>query len=288
MHPEQRFRNSVHSSAPTVRDSSAIVGSPENFGLQGHGEKIARSSNELVDSSSSSGVSEDSHAENLDSDVTHTPILSEAETAASLKSFEGERTLLPERLHESLKGQEACTIGAIEVFCGCAELAKQLGLVGFDAVGIDWRHSRDKARHKCVYTDLGTADGRQQFWEIVASNKVQLVWFAPPCGTACAARSVRRMDSRGRPALLDPQPLRSKAYPDGILGLSGKDAAKVAAANALYHFVTGAVSKLDAQRISWAVENPSNSLMLLVACSWKPVRASVFEHLLELINIVPS
>ena len=152
-------------------------------------------------------------------------------------------------------------VGTLEVFCGCAELSRQLSTIGFEAKGIDWRFTKDVARHPCVYLDLTQLEGQKQFWVLVAGGNVRLVWFAPPCGTASAARNIRRSTVQGSPARLDPKPLRSLECPDGLPGLKTMDALRVEAANKLYKFVCGAVQELSRQRICWAIENPASSLM---------------------------
>ena len=72
-----------------------------------------------------------------------------------------------------------------------------------------------------------------------------MVWVAPPCGTAYRAREIRRGGPHGRP-----KPLRSDRYPEGIPGLAGVAAAKVTAANELYRHEKGKF---------FVVENPARS-----------------------------
>ena len=92
-------------------------------------------------------------------------------------------------------------------------------------------------------------------------GSVKAVWFAPPCGTASAAREIRRKNKLGQQHWLDPKPLRSEDHPDGLPSLTGTDSERVRLANLLYRFASEAVPKLVAMRIAWAIENPTSSRM---------------------------
>jgi hypothetical protein len=60
--------------------------------------------------------------------------------------------------------------------------------------------------------------------------------------------------------------------PDGLCGLNSSDSERIRKANLLYRFTAGAAKLLSAKKRSWAIENPSNSLM------WK---TSWFKELLK-------
>jgi len=149
--------------------------------------------------------------------------------------------------------------GAIEVMCGVAHLTLELQKVGFQAVGIDHKGCKDKPVAKSLWIDLTTRRGQLEFWDIVRSRNIKYVHFAPPCGTASAARNIRRKG-------IDPKPLRSSEYPDGLPNLEGANQGRVNSANELYKFVARAAEKLEAMGVSWSIENPTNSLMW--ATSW--------------------
>ena len=83
--------------------------------------------------------------------------------------------------------------------------------------------------------------------------------LAPPCGTCSQARNIKLRDSHGRP-LKGPIPLRSEQFPEGLLGLSGNDLARVSSANRLYDFLSVIVSKAVARGLIVVVENPRSSL----------------------------
>jgi hypothetical protein len=155
---------------------------------------------------------------------------------------------------------------AYEVFCGCARLTKALCLAGFDATGVDCKENKDRPESKSIVIDLGTKYGQRQFSELLHDPDVDLVTFAPPCGTASRSREIRRKDGP------DPKPLRSDDQPDGLPSLTGVDYTRVQQANELYVWVVETIFRLDAAGISWVVENPTNSLM------WK---TSGFQMLLS-------
>ena len=75
--------------------------------------------------------------------------------------------------------------------------------------------------------------------------------FAPPCGTASAARQIKP----------GPPPLRSTLYPMGFKHLSGRNKERVDAANFLYQWTVDMILMLHSKGIAWSVENPGGSLM---------------------------
>ena len=95
----------------------------------------------------------------------------------------------------------------------------------------------------------------------LSRGTAKAVWFAPPCGTAAAAREIRRKHNRGQECQLDPKPLRSQAFPDGMPGLLGTDAERVRLANLLYKFTSETVTRLTECGVAWAIENPTSSRM---------------------------
>ena len=144
--------------------------------------------------------------------------------------------------------------GALEIFCGQALMTKELQRAGFEAIGIDHKGNKDSPLAKTVWLDLATKSGQLQFWDYIRTGRVRYVHFAPPCGTASRAREVRR---RG----IDPKPLRSAEFPDGLPNLCGPDRDRVRVANLLYKFTAEAVVRLEERGIAWSIENPSNSWM---------------------------
>jgi len=145
----------------------------------------------------------------------------------------------------------------IEVFSGSARLTKALSDAGFDAVGIDYRRCKDKPVGKTLWMDLTEDAGANEFQALVERLGSRLVYvhFAPPCGTASRAREKRL---RGA---LDPKPLRSEEYPDGLPDLEGDDLNRVLAANKLYKFTANAFAWLAKKGVACTIENPTNSLM---------------------------
>ena len=146
--------------------------------------------------------------------------------------------------------------GAIEVFCGCARMTKELQSVGFDAVGIDYRYNKDKPETKAyVELDLARPWGITELKKIIKDKKVKVAFIAPPCGSASAARLIRRKKGP------DPKPLRSHRHPDGLPGLGLVDKQRVSTANKLYQAAADLSIFCQKNGISWVIENPTNSLM---------------------------
>ena len=59
--------------------------------------------------------------------------------------------------------------GAVEVFCGCARMTKELQSAGFNAVGVDYRYNKDKPETKAyVELDLARPWGMlcDQLWKV--------------------------------------------------------------------------------------------------------------------------
>jgi len=143
---------------------------------------------------------------------------------------------------------------AIEVFNCLGVLGAELKKQGFAVIGIDRKGCKDKPLCRTVWIDLSTRLGQLEFWDIIRKGKVKYVHFAPPCGTASAARNIRRR-------FINPKPLWSLAHPEGLPDLQSTDRLRVDLANELYKFVARAIAKLDDMGISMSDANPSNSLM---------------------------
>ena len=150
---------------------------------------------------------------------------------------------------------------AFEVFCGSGGYTCALEKAGFDVVGIDFAGNKDKPKGRCLWIDLSRPIGQKQLLKLLLQPDVAYVHFAPPCGTASRARDRRRKNPDGSPAAVDPKPLRSDEFPDGLPGLDKLDLHRVTLANELYRFVAETVEKLSAMGIEWTVENPTRSYM---------------------------
>ena len=97
--------------------------------------------------------------------------------------------------------------------------------------------------------DICKSSQRKVLGELLRLDLVLYVHFAPPCGTASAARNVKP----------GPPPLRSFDFPMGLRGLSFVQKARVSAANFLYKWTCDMVLELDARGIGWSIENPASS-----------------------------
>ena len=88
-------------------------------------------------------------------------------------------------------------------------------------------------------------------------NVLVYIHLAPPCGTASAARGI---PVPGCPQEMQPVPLRTKEFPDGLPGLTGLNLLKVEKANALYQATAVIVQFCVSYNILVSIENPLNSL----------------------------
>lgn len=151
----------------------------------------------------------------------------------------------------------------MEVCCGSARYSAALRKEGFEASGVDWRGNKDRPEPgvPCKWVDLSTRQGRKELLAMLEDPDLEYVHFSPPCGTASRAREIRRKTREGKEAAIDPKPLRSDHYPDGLPGLCGSAKEKVQAANSIYETVAAAVQLLTELGVSWSIENPRSSLM---------------------------
>ena len=87
-----------------------------------------------------------------------------------------------------------------------------------------------------------------------------------PCGAASRAREIQVYAN-------DPQPLRDTSWPEGLPGLSPRDAERVATANAIYQFAASAIIMCHELGKDWSLEQPHRSLF------WQPKYwKSVVQH----------
>ena len=102
--------------------------------------------------------------------------------------------------------------------------------------------------------------------DILSMDCILYCHFAPPCGTASAARQIKP----------GPPSLRSIRFPMGFKHLKGINKQRVVAANFLYRWTKKMIVRLERAGAAWSVENPASSLMWLT------------DPFVELINEIPS
>ena len=141
----------------------------------------------------------------------------------------------------------------VELFCGSAGLSAEMRQLGFQVLGVDNKPTAKQARAPVINLDLRDPEQQDRLWPEL--RRANVVWIAPPCGTSSAAR---RIPLHGRHK--GPRPLRSRAHPDGVPGLTSTDAARVASANALYGFASKVFSFCLKHGTLCIVENPASSL----------------------------
>ena len=99
--------------------------------------------------------------------------------------------------------------------------------------------------------DISKKSQRDVLEQLLGLDTILYVHFAPPCGTASAARHIKP----------GPPPLRSTIFPMGLPGLTFVQQSRVKKANFLYKWTWKVIKMLDAKNIGWSVENPASSLM---------------------------
>ena len=104
--------------------------------------------------------------------------------------------------------------------------------------------------------DLNSDAQLKIFDELLQQGRLLYVHFAPPCGTASKARSIKLGLRR------EPKPLRSLRHPMGLPNLKGISKERVRLANKLYAITAKYILVLHDRNIGWSVENPASSLMV--------------------------
>lgn len=152
---------------------------------------------------------------------------------------------------QDLEGVPASSLVCIEVFCGKAQLSKSLRAKSFQTFSIDHKTLKNVP---ILRLDLNSELDVKLLMDLLDQARVLYVHFAPPCGTASAARNIRLSHKRH-----GPRPLRSISMPMGLRGLKAVDRERVRLANSLYSMTC----KLQSRGIGWSIENPASSLMWL-------------------------
>ena len=118
----------------------------------------------------------------------------------------------------------------VEIFSGSCRLSKACRKLGLRALPID---KDPKRAESCAVANYDLSDPQQYstLVEVFHAERESIVHAhcAPSCGTASRA-SGRKVP--GMPLHLQPQPLFSDDYPDGLPNLSEKEQARVDSANA--------------------------------------------------------
>ncbi len=143
----------------------------------------------------------------------------------------------------------------LEIFAGSGNLSSAVKDVHIPVYAVD-----NKARrHGPVaihVLDLTKQSDIAVILDLACYVNVASAHLAPPCGTASKARERPLPDDL---AHIRSEPLRSSEMPLGLEGISGVDAARVAAANALYALTVVIFLILHVRGAAVSVENPSKS-----------------------------
>ena len=164
---------------------------------------------------------------------------------------------------------------ALEVFCGSGGLSIALRRWAIDTLGVDHFMPRTGARFPMVKLDLRKPEHQRILWREIRQTDV--IWLAPPCGTASKARTIPINKTSRAAGAPTPRPLRGSRFPEGFPWLRGVAKDKVASANALYAFASEVwLYAQETGKIS-VVENPASSWMWQT--KWfRPLLKSGFWH----------
>ena len=144
---------------------------------------------------------------------------------------------------------------AIEICCGSAGLCAAFCRLGIPALGVDWGRNRHVPKSPCLSINMAEASGLAQVIEVLSGcAKLHLAWLGVPRGSASRAREVVRGPDM-------PPQLRSAEYPEGLPGLTERNAKKVQAADAIYANSLSIIKWCEARSVAWSVENPANSYL---------------------------
>ena len=162
-----------------------------------------------------------------------------------------------------VEAQAQKNVFLLDLFCGTAGVAAAFKALGGEALGID--HMVDKRRVKgpVAKVDLTQKDGQRTVLSWIRDGKVDAVMLAPPCGTSSRAREIPLPKRYRLRKGMQPVPLRSDRWPDGLPQLRGVAKLKVEAANRLYRFSKEVIDLCLAKGIPFVCENPKRSLMWL-------------------------
>jgi hypothetical protein len=147
-----------------------------------------------------------------------------AEMSATF-SEQGHRNL--DGHHAPVEAQAHKPIFLLDLFCGTAGVAAAFKALGGDALGID--HMVDKRRVKgpVAKVDLAQKDGQRTVLSWIEDGKVDAVMLAPPCGTSSRAREIPLPKRFRLRKGMQPVPLRSDRWPDGLPELRGLQSSKL-------------------------------------------------------------
>lgn len=143
----------------------------------------------------------------------------------------------------------------LELCCGTAGVTATFRKMGLNnCIAIDKIRQRG-ALSAVVKLDLTERQNQLLVLRWIEHDAIAGIFWAPPCGTASAAREIPIPDDPEAP-----KPLRSQSEPDGLSYLQGIDLIRVLQANSLYSFCSETVDACFALNKLAMVENPSNSL----------------------------
>ena len=193
----------------------------------------------------------------------------ESEGIAAACKFLDETASSDNNGHQEIDGLSAWTDKAeqcrplflLDLFCGTAGVAAAFRSLGGDALGMDHLVAKRRVKGPVAKVDLAQRASQDNILKWIVHGKVDGVMLAPPCGTSSRAREIplpKRFRLRGG---MQPAPMRSDRWPNGLPNLRGVAKLKVKAANKLYAFTRRVIEACITAGIPFMCENPRRSLM---------------------------
>ena len=126
---------------------------------------------------------------------------------------------------------------------------------------IDCDRNKHSVKVKTISLDLAKPQSWETLRYIIRNCNVAAVHIAPPCGTSSRARE-KRLNNQQH----GPRPLRNERFPYGIPNLRPHEEVRVKAANALYINMAEFCLWLLQMKVTFTIENPTNSWLWRLPC----------------------
>ena len=126
---------------------------------------------------------------------------------------------------------------------------------------IDCDRNKHSVKVKTISLDLAKPQSWETLRYIIRNCNVAAVHIAPPCGTCSRARE-KRLNSQQH----GPRPLGNERFPYGIPNLRPHEEVRVKAANALYINMAEFCLWLLQKKVTFTIENPTNSWLWRLPC----------------------
>ena len=163
------------------------------------------------------------------------------------------------RDERKFSGAPSQAIYTVELCAGSAGVTCRLMKAGFAGIPVDHVMDRHSQETPCLMLNLANPSSWTVLEDLLVSGRLLYVHAAPPCGTAIKARERPLPQWMKDQWLVEPRPLRSDRFPEGLPSLSGLDKLKVEQANAIYELTADFLVKCVNATVGVSVENPTDS-----------------------------